>query len=131
MTRKIAGVQGLEWDFLNKMERKRHASEYLADSGPVSVHFENAEWKWRRRGAVKAKSVEGWLLLRLIQSTVTLFLRALSTYLNALVDENRTKKKKKNANKNIGYLLIRIHQTIKERNIYFECCNSRTFVDFV
>lgn len=30
------GEEGSEWDFLNKMERKRHASEYLADSGSVS-----------------------------------------------------------------------------------------------
>lgn len=36
MTRGTAGVGGLGWDFLNKMGRKRHASEYLADSGSVS-----------------------------------------------------------------------------------------------
>lgn len=36
VTRRTAGVRRLGQDFLNKIGRKRHASEYLADSGSVS-----------------------------------------------------------------------------------------------
>lgn len=83
MTRGSAGTGGLGWDFLNKMGRKRHASEYLADSGSVSSastskmpsgdEEESCRGRekrgWREK---RVESVEGWLLLRLIQSTATL-----------------------------------------------------------
>lgn len=65
------------------MGRKRHASEYLADSGSVSSastskmpsgdEGERCRGRERRDGREKGmESVEGWLLLRLIQSTATL-----------------------------------------------------------
>lgn len=53
------------------MGRKRHASEYLADSDSVSsgVHLENAEQTRRgRKGVARMKSVGGLVLLRPIQS---------------------------------------------------------------
>lgn len=62
------------------MGRKRHASEYLADSGSVSSAStskmpsrDEGESRWGEgwRGR-EEESVEGWLLLRLIQSTATL-----------------------------------------------------------
>lgn len=71
------------------MGRKRHASEYLADSGSVSSastskmpsgrggqggHRGGGERVEVRAGVARAESVEGWLLLRLIQSTATLLL---------------------------------------------------------
>lgn len=100
------------WDFLNKMGRKRHASEYLADSGSVSsastskMPSGSAGKRVRgmqggEGGVARVESVEGWLLLRLIQSTATLRLAdglpVVSPTL-ALVDGNcRTKKKKEKA----------------------------------
>lgn len=84
------------WDFLNKMGRKRHASEYLADSGSVSSASTSKMPSGSARvvarggsgggaGIAGAESVEGWPLLRLIQSTAALPLpdAVFSSYLDA------------------------------------------------
>lgn len=101
------------------MGRKRHASEYLADSGSVSLastskmpsEDEGGSCSVERKGGEGEESgIEGWLLLRLIQSTATLALTdGLSVFRDVLVNENCEIKKERNTGgdsitelKNIG-----------------------------
>lgn len=96
------------------MGRKRHASEYLADSGSVSsastskmpsgkekeggTGYGGEEGgEQEKRAVARAESVEGWLLLRLIQSTATLPVgrRSFRRIFDAPVDRNCRRKKLK------------------------------------
>lgn len=107
------------------MGRKRHASEYLADSGSVSSastskmpsgrerqHKERRERRrkgerereLKGRAVARAESVEGWLLLRLIQSTATLpvgrrSFRRISTRWWTEIVKQKSKKRKREENK--------------------------------